>query len=185
MICCISKCVLPSLSVAAAMSLSLSFPQEADVEVPLNKNLGNFNFCFFYFPNHCFTAMFTWLRFLLKTPIALESKLPRTQVVLSLILQQCVIGGLLSVQKRGMTAVWSVSPSELLAMLILKGESNSAEVQWGSASFIPQIFIYLHGMQSSVIGREGLESTLSPPFMVNWHLLRNLSVQQNRLWVQK
>lgn len=88
-----------SITVSGSCHICLSW--ELDVEVPLNKNLGNVRVCFFYFPNNCSTDTFMWLRFLLKTPRTLESKLQRGQAVASLLLQQCVFRGLLNVQKKG------------------------------------------------------------------------------------
>lgn len=82
--------------------------------------------------------------------------------------------GFFWVSRRGAwTAVWIVSPSELLGMLIPKGESDS-EVRWGGAAFRPQIFLCLHGKQSSVLGGQGLESRSSPALLVNQHLSSNL-----------
>ena len=65
------------------------------------QKVGNFNIGFFFFPNNCFVDMFTWLRFLLKSPKALENKWQRAQGVVPFILQDCVLWDSFSVHKKG------------------------------------------------------------------------------------
>lgn len=113
------------------------------VDVPLNKNFGISTFGISAFPTS-FTDLFVWLKFLLMTPKAFESKLQRGHTVVPLVLQPCVPGDLLSVLKRGIVrAARSVSPSEPFAMLTLMPHSITT-------------FVYCHGIQSSALGRDGL-----------------------------
>lgn len=97
---------------------------EMCADVPLSKNFGSSTFDISDFPRSC-TDLFTWLTFLLRASKAFESRLQRGHMVVPLIIQQCVPGDLLSVLKKGTDrAARSMSPSQPLAMLTLKGESN-------------------------------------------------------------
>lgn len=91
-------------------------------------------------------------------------------------------GRLWSVLKRGTDRVaWSMSPSEPLAMLTLKERVTWSAV--GGASFSPQVCIYCRGIQSSVLGSEGLTGSLSPALQVNQHRSRNLCASVLKAYV--
>lgn len=72
-----------------SITVSGSVFWEVYVDVPLNKNFGISTFGISASPTS-FTDLFTWLKFLLMTPKAFESKLQRGHMVVPLILQQCV-----------------------------------------------------------------------------------------------
>lgn len=74
-----------------SITVSGSVFWEVYVDVPLNKNFGISTFGISASPTS-FTDLFTWLKFLLMTPKAFESKLQRGHMVVPLILQQCIPG---------------------------------------------------------------------------------------------